>query len=639
MPNSSISKTGESNGNSSEVIDYILEQYSEDLSTVQAEELYEHLIELVSSPLNINNASVKDMQELCFLSSKQIDAIREYIDYSGGMKSMAELQLVYGIGVTERMLLSQFMYVGAETDESKTSQDYLKIIRNGQVKMIANTSVPFYTRKGFLNGKYLGSKYPYSGRLQFKSGNTLKVGLTIDKDAGEKGVDYSCVYLSFRNDRIIRNLSIGGMNVRFGQGLILNNGFSLGKSMSLVNTVTETANITPHSGTSQYNYFNGLAGTIALGDFCVSALVSSTAVDATLQGKNFSNLRKDGYHRTDNEISHHGNTREYLYAAHLEFNSNGTGIAASVCYDLFNRYRVHSDAEYQQYYPTGGELLSVSADWHVNRSNWLTSGEIAMSNGGLAILANTTYNKWEKTVLRSVFRSYSKRYYSYHSRAFAESNINNEVGLYVGMKNSFTHITIDSYLDIFHFPWSTYSSQGSSNGFELQTGVVYNSNKNNTTQLRFRYKEKNNIHSSRFRLRWNRSVKDNIKITCGADAVYINDEGKCNIGAALNGNFRYNFLNKNIVFDGIATLFSAEEYSARLYIYERGLPYTYNYQTLYGRGYRLAGVLSWNISKDFRIGIKMGSIRYVDRQTISSSDQKIESSHKEDLDIIISISF
>ena len=82
------------------------------------------------------------------------------------------------------------------------------------------------------------------------------------------------------------------------------------------------------------------------------------------------------------------------------------------------------------------------------------------------------------------------------------------------------------------------------------------------------------------------------------------------------------------------TAFCAD-YAARLYGYERGLLYAYNYQMYYGTGLRGYLLVQYSHTKAPRLTgtAKLGAIRYLDRDAIGSGATMIDACHKEDIQL------
>ena len=91
---------------------------------------------------------------------------------------------------------------------------------------------------------------------------------------------------------------------------------------------------------------------------------------------------------------------------------------------------------------------------------------------------------------------------------------------------------------------------------------------------------------------------------------------------------------------GGLTAFRAD-YAARLYGYERGLLYAYNYQMYYGTGCRAYLLMHYTHRAAPRLTAtaKLGSTRYFDRDAIGSSVTLIDACHKEDIQLQVRYTF
>ena len=81
--------------------------------------------------------------------------------------------------------------------------------------------------------------------------------------------------------------------------------------------------------------------------------------------------------------------------------------------------------------------------------------------------------------------------------------------------------------------------------------------------------------------------------------------------------------------------FHTRDYNSRLYTYENGTLYTFNFPMFYGEGMRSALMLRGNIGSHLIILCKAGATKHFDRKKISSSYQQIDSSWQADMDMQI----
>jgi hypothetical protein len=89
----------------------------------------------------------------------------------------------------------------------------------------------------------------------------------------------------------------------------------------------------------------------------------------------------------------------------------------------------------------------------------------------------------------------------------------------------------------------------------------------------------------------------------------------------------------------VAVRFLTESYESNISVYEKGLKYAMGYTNLSGNGTRIAMTLRFKITDKLQFNMKAGSLIYYDRDEIGSSRQRIESSHKEDINLQLTWNF
>ena len=80
-------------------------------------------------------------------------------------------------------------------------------------------------------------------------------------------------------------------------------------------------------------------------------------------------------------------------------------------------------------------------------------------------------------------------------------------------------------------------------------------------------------------------------------------------------------------------LFVTDSYDSNISVYEKGPRYSFGFVTLSGRGGRIALNLRYKPSDRLQLSLKSGSLLYLDRNEIGSSQQRIGSWHKEDINV------
>lgn len=625
--------------------------------------LIEELNGIYFSGININQASREDLERLLFLSSRQIEEIVAYLYFNHGMKTLGELQLIPGLDYQTRSLLKYFLYAGQDL-EVPMSINLRDIARYGRNEIVLRSDIPFYYRAGYKahsveelsqypDKSYLGGPLAHSIRYSFNYKNRVRFGLLAENDAGEpffkdgnRGYDYYSPYLYFSDIYFLKCLALGKFKAGFGRGLVLNTGFSLGKSFSLSNMNRSLSGIKPHSSLSEYGYFRGVGVTIKTGRAEISALCSRTAVDATLFGNRIKSIKNDGYHRTLSEYSKKGNTNESVVALHVAGSNNGIHIGSTAQYVAFDRYFAPGAADYQRYSPVGYEFFSAGLDYSIFRPRLSFSGEVALSDGGGFATINSMITKiGQGSSLVLLQRIYSPKYHSFHSSSFAEGSVTNEAGIYAGFSSTFGKWDYDAYIDLFYFPFLRYAVSSPSNGLETRTELARPLNSTHDLTISYKYKAKQSDTPSsnslaykknhRCRISLKSELSGKIKVQSQFHYVgYCFANNPIENGLALSESVNYSPA-EPVSLSVSTTIFFTDSYESSISAYEKGLLYAFNYQTFSGRGLRLSAILKFNMAERLFLIIKAASICYFDRSVIGSSRQSIDSNHKEDLYIQI----
>ena len=170
---------------------------AEDVGTAQWEETYELLCELEQHPMDINQVTREQLEQLPFLSAQQVEEIVEYLYRYGSMKSLTELQMIRSLDYGRRKLLTYFIYIGESRTETQHNYAHHELMATGRI--------PFYERKGDVDG-YQGYPYRHWLKYQLTYGDQVKAGMVGSQDAGEPffagknrlGYDYYSVWLQLK---------------------------------------------------------------------------------------------------------------------------------------------------------------------------------------------------------------------------------------------------------------------------------------------------------------------------------------------------------------------------------------------------------------------------------------------------------
>ena len=605
----------------------------EELTADALEELSDMYESLHAAPLNINMATRDELSMLPFLTDRQIEDIHAYIYMHGPMLTLGELQLTGSLDYATRQLLRHFVYAGPPLPQKERIK-MADVLQNGRTEVVARMDIPLYLRDGFKKGTYLGGRLSHNLRWSFNWHNRIRFGVSADKDAGERGYDFWSPYLFIKDMGILKELAVGNFKAQFGQGLLLGGGFSVGKSMALSSMSRQTQGLRPHSSTGEYGYLRGGGAALGWGHTTFTLLASRTPVDATLKGDTvISSFKEDGYHRTSLELSKKHNVTLGMVAANMRYSFRGLRFGVTAMTESLT-------------VPYKGQrrLSGMSADCSVNRARYSLQAELSLLDSKPALIASQTFRLGNGWTANAVVRHYSPEYMSLHSNAMAESSVQNETGLLAGFAHSGRDLKVSGYADFFMHPEPRYGASAPSNGMDLRMEADWRVGRRDALYATARFKSKQKdckytgqleyCLTGRYRLRWMHDCRSGAQLRMQFFYVrYDFIAEPITNGYALTGSFSHSLLEERLDVDLSAAAFHTQSYDCRVSVYESGFRYSYNFMSLYGKGGRLAVMVRYRLNAAMQLNVKAGGTYYLDRDEISSSHQRIASSHKEDISL------
>ena len=618
----------------------------EDMASSTWEQTYDLLCDLEDHPLDINQVTREQLEELPFLSAQQIEGIVEYLWRYGRMESLSELQMIRSLDYAQRRLLTYFVYVGEEPPAAlPTLKD---IAKYGQNELMAYARVPFYNRKGDIDG-YLGLKYRHWLRYQFTYGDQVKLGLVASQDAGEPffanrnkwGYDYYSFYLQLRNFRRLESLVLGNYRVSMGMGLVMNNSFSLGKMAMLQNLGRSSYTLRAHSSRSAGSLL-GAAATIDMGRHLkLTAFASCNPADATLnKDGTVSTILDTDYHRTETEMNKKHNLHPFKTGGCLRFNARGYRLGMNALYTHLDRtLKPNTSALYRQHYPQGTDFLNLSLDYGYASPRVALSGETATDRKGHLATSNTASLRVSDALSLMVLqRFYSYAYSSLDAQSYSDGGrVQNESGIYLGLTwHPSQALRLSAYSDYAYFAWAKYQVSQSSYFWDNLLQATWQKQRwTFTGRYRLRLRQQDDETKKALVNRWEHRGRLSTDYTIATglggrmqiDGGWTTDEWGGMVSATLAYTRRWLRLNGGFGY------FHTNSYNSRVYLYEQGPLYTYSSQMFYGEGIRYWLMARANIGKHLALTAKIGISDYFDRTTIGSSYQQVDASSLSDLDL------
>ena len=635
------------------------------------EEWLSELYYIHNNPYDINKVKAEELMELPLLSAEKAEDIIKYVKKNGPVMSLGELMMVESLNENDRKILRMFLCV---SNKRESYSDMIKKLKKGKHELVWKSDLPLYTKAGFKhvdkeileknpNKIYLGDRLHHALKYAFNCSSHLRIGLQMEKDAGETGVDYKTGYVMIKDIGIVKEAVAGNFKVSYGKGLVTNTSVKFGKSMMSGNIDRIDAGVDKYSGMSEWGYFSGGAMTIRLGDWELSVYGSSRNVDATFRkdSTGISAFKTDGMHRTYLERSKKGNVHVNDMGANIHWGKENFMLSASMATThidtpLLPTYGTQASA-YRKFQARGKDFAVGSIAYLYKSHKLAFSGETAYSStqyqNGTASLNCLRWDVNDANSLSFIWRYYGAQFISINGKAFGENSaVQNEEGLFVSWTSKAAkRLQLYMHTDIMYFPWLKYGVSGSSYAYEYATQATYSQSKRTLFSFKYKMKAKqkdiqivqgssgNKItaigwstsHSAK--LTANADLSPSWTLRANASAVLIATDTKpSEKGFALGSNIRWKQASGKAWADTGLTCFITDSYNARVYGYETSTPYSFGYTSYFYKGLRCTLTACVPIIKrSLTLYTKFGSTIYFDREAIGSALDKIDSTHKEDL--------
>lgn len=627
--------------------------------------LLDCLTELHENPFNLNTADKEELEQLPFLSDRTIEDILAYIYRYGPMQSLGELKLIEGLDFQTREFLLFFVYV-APPEEVREKFRLKNLLKQGKHEVSTRMDIPLYQRDGYKipsdeillenpNKVYLGNKIYHNIRYNYTYRNKFFMGFTTEKDSGEpfgsygnKGYDAYSFHLLLKDCGKLKTLALGDYRLGFGEGLIVNTGFAMGKT-ALLNMGDRKQSIRKFSSTAETSYFRGLATAFRFGGVEVSAFYSYLPMDGTVnKDGSISTLKTDGLHRTFLEISKKHNVTEQTVGGDITWHTKYTSVGVTGLYQHFNRSFSKGSQLYRQYYPEGNRFMNIGAHYRFRYNKFLFSGETAFSDNhsGWATLNRAVYRFNNSYSLTALQRLFTYQYVALRANSFSEGgSVRNESGFYVGFEAApLNELKVSTYVDYFYFPWVKFATPYTSDGIEGTLQIEWLPHERWNVSGRYQLKDKERYgepylyHKMRLQLQYVPTV--GVELRALGHYTLVRDRlGSTVRGCLSGGMLKWAERKDRVRLSAVCAWFDSEDYKAPMSFYEPSLPYTYAFITLYGKGVRTALTCRWNISKGWMLMMKYGMTYYSDRDVIGDGLERINGRSKNDVSFMMQYKF
>ncbi len=505
-----------------QLIEAIVEEGSGDGDNFAFNDLAEKFRIYERNPLNLNKASVADLEEFFLLNDVQISGLVAYRAQFGDLVAKEELQAVPGFDLQTIRAILPYITVSGNLDDYRVPLG--QMLTEGDNELFVSYRRLLEEQRGYKEGEFedpfLGSPFRLYTRYQRRYEDRLSMGFTAEKDEGEEfftgsnkqGFDFYSAHIFLNKySAFLKSLAIGDYQIGMGQGLIAKAGFGYGKSVEVMDIRRTGRALRPQRSANEFDFFRGGAATLGLTentDFTAfystrrrdanilrDDFIDSLNIDFPDPEAGFSSFQITGLHRFASEIEDENAIRVQTYGGSLK-QSFGTGhIAFNAVRHQFGSDFRRNLRTYNQFEFNSSNLLNLSVDYAYIWRNFHFFGETAYSdNGSVATLNGLLVGLDRRVDLAILHRHYPRDFHSLNARPFGETTAmggRNESGLYLGLEvRPSRNWKFQAYYDAWKHPWLRSTIDAPSDGNEAFAQITYIIKRKLTVYLRGRLENK-----------------------------------------------------------------------------------------------------------------------------------------------------
>lgn len=636
------------------------------------EDLYENLLQTLSSPYDLNKVSKEELKTLHLLTDVQIENFFTYRKEQGTLLDVYELQTIPGFDLLLIARLRPFVTVSDPADKIYPSV-FGRIFSPGHSYVVTRYERTLETRQGY---KATSSGTPFKGspdkvyfRLRSAQSGDYSIGMTGEKDAGEKmtfasgkqpwGFDFTSFHLQLQNKGRLKNIVVGDFQSQFGQGLMLGGAFGLGKGGGSVST-TRKSNLgfLPYTSINESAYQRGAAVTMqALPHVRMSAFYSHTKRDASASADAdtlfVTAFKASGLHRSEAELASRKKVTEQNYGLVLQFEKNRLDAGVIVNAIHFSIPVKRNPTLYNQMAFSGSVNLNAGIFLNYRMGNVSFFSEAARSvSGGPAAVAGVLMAVHPKLDLTILYRHYMRNFYTFYSNAFSEgTQPQNERGVYWGWNYRWNRrYNVTGYVDLFTFPWLGFRRYAPTNGSEWLLRGNYEPSKKASVFIQLRVEKKfrnrpdpGNLYSlaegtkRNLALHCEYGIGEKIRLKSRLQySSYLFDE-KMAEGFALVQDLSFSL--GRFRFTGRHGLFDTDHYDNRQYVYESDAWLAYSLPSYSGVGVRNFALFEYKVHKQLTLWVRYARTRLLKSDEIGSGSEAIDGNTRNDVKFQVRFTF
>lgn len=633
----------------------VIERYLENIGiSADLSDIVDQLDYYIRQPLNINKATFEELSAFPLFTPGMITGIINHRNRFGDLKSIHELQVIESFTPENIKAIRVFITIkgnGKASDELKKFPEMEVQSTSGYNKEEAlGYSIPDTGVYG--PRAYVGSRIYYNLRYRAQWGSKLTLGFTVEKDAGEQGIDFFSGHVSYKGNGLIKSFIVGDFQATMGSALILGTGLAMGKTINVFNVRSLRPGIRPYRGLNESEFLRGAAVQLGWKRHSLTMVGSRQKVDGNLYTFNDSNLLNElffrsqitsGYHRNENELKGKHNVSRQVLSGHYAFSGSNYKIGATILHYSFDVPKLTIPTLYNFHQLKDSSSFYIGTDYSWRYKNLFFTGEFASGNklnnvSGLHTLMASLGRSADFVVL---YRHYHLSYNNLFSSAFGQHTTNNnENGLYTGMTLKFRgNMMLNGFIDLLKFKWPTTLSATPSSGSDAMAEWQWNASKTSLFQIRARrtvfegnrygttgtFKAPGIGKRLSFRLNADARLNKVLSSLSRAEITKVSSENtEIQNGFLVFQEFQWKPLMGKYALTMRYSLFDITAYDGRIFAYESDVPLSYTIKGFYGKGISYFVMYKRKLNRNTECWLRVEQFIYSDRESLGSGTEKTE---------------
>lgn len=615
-----------------------VEEIINELEPDDADQLIDHLESLREIPVDINSAGHPELRSLPFLNNRDIELLIAERERRGRYEFVTDVYNIRGIDRERIHLLLNFIYAGDPAIRTR------RFVPN--VSLRSHLSTEMHERRGYREGRYLGSPVTTYQRVLAGFTPSIHGGIMIAKSAGERSLtEHMSGYFSVGvlKDRI--NLTVGDYRLHIGQGLLLWSGFGITKSGNPARGIfrRSTGVRAAASRSGHYRYrggalsvrFNTLDATVFYG---LTPRAATVQEDGTIR-----TLVTYPVYRTETDLTRKNAVTERLLGAHIRQSFMNDFSLGLTWYRLQYTREIRPDISSRF---SGRVNEHGSIDWSVRYGDFQLFGELAARLPAVrfALISGVIIPVTGALDAALLYRSYPSDYTSMYGFPFAERRgvPDDERGIYVGLRlRPAPRHVVEGFFDVYSYSNNRRSPGLPVRGSDVAGRVVFPVGPASVLDSRIRRRSRavavvesiggtdERIIIDRFqnnyRIYFITNPSPSIRIRMQYETVsvsytsYIGRER----GSYVAADVRWN-VSDTVLFNSRYILFGTESFDSRLYTAEYDMPGRVRTILLNGRGGSFSFGIQYKIVTNVSVSLKYNELYRSDGALIGSGFQEVD---------------